>query len=341
MFDWLPYRIALMRGRADFLKICNRGERLVAASDGDIGFDCDWKWTTDLGAPKLLPNLGRSLLRTACRHDPIRLSDVPDRTNIAPAITFIIGHMGHARIPHLQLTLQSIAGQIGVSVECIVVEQDLRSTLRYLLPSWVRYVHAPPPTEDMPYCRSWGFNVGFRHARAPLLVLHDNDILVPERYAQEALRQFAKGYEVINLKRFVFSLTQRHTDEVFGGIAKLTDRSPLSIGQNLEGGGSLIIARQAYEDVGGLDETFIGWGGEDNEFWERAQTRKHWPYASMSLLHLWHPAQAGKGDGSNETLKRYYSLAKIDPTERIASLRLRDHGNMAGPWGRRTSTTSD
>jgi GT2 family glycosyltransferase len=207
--------------------------------------------------------------------------------------------------------------------------------LRDVLPAWVRYVHSPPPAADMPYCRAWAFNVGLKHARAPLLVLHDNDILVPERYAQEALRHFAKGYEVINLKRFIFSLTQRHTERVFNGTSGLADVAPLSIGQNLEGGGSLVIARQAYEDVGGLDETFIGWGGEDNEFWERAQTRRHWPYSSMSLIHLWHPAQAGKGDGNNETLKRYYSLAKIDPAERIASLLLRDQGNMAGPWGLR------
>lgn len=331
--DALRYQRAIRSQGSDFLTLCNRGERLIAAPDGDVGFDCDWPWTTDLSAPKFLPSLGRSLLRRALAHDPIRLTDAPGRLEDAPDVTFIIGHRGQARLPHLQFTLKSIAGQSGVNIECIVVEQDIQPSLRDMLPPWVRYVHAPPPASEMPYCRSWAFNVGLRHARAPLLVLHDNDILVPERYAHEALRQFAKGYEVINLKRFIFSLSQQHTESVFASTAQLADFAPLSIGQNLEGGGSLVIARQAYEEVGGLDESFIGWGGEDNEFWERAQTRKHWPFSSMSLVHLWHPAQAGKGDRENETLKRYYALAQIDPATRIAALMARQQGQMSGPCG--------
>ena len=39
--------------------------------------------------------------------------------------------------------------------------------------------------------------------------------------------------------------------------------------QNLEGGGSVAVDRAAFFAIGGFDEAFVGWGGEDNEFWER------------------------------------------------------------------------
>ena len=84
-------------------------------------------------------------------------------------------------------------------------------------------------------------------------------------YAREALRQFAKGYEVINLKRFIFSLSQQHTEKVFAGTAHLTDFAPLSIGQNLEGGGSLVIARRAYEEVGGLERGTVGFCDQNDD----------------------------------------------------------------------------
>ena len=331
--DWRRYRTSMRAAHPEYLQICNRGERLLAAPEGDIGFDCDWPWTTDLNAPKHLPWLGRQLLKRALTDDRVALRDAPVSPSESPDISFVIGHRGAARIPHLLLTLKSIAGQSQANVECIVVEQDTESRLPSVLPPWVRYIHTPPPTTTMPYCRSWAFNVGVQHARAKVLILHDNDIVVPEFYAREAARRCAQGHDFANLKRFIFYLSEMHTTEIFAERAAFEQLAPLSIGQNLEGGGSLVTTRDAYDDVGGMDETFIGWGGEDNEFWERAQTRPHWPYSYMSLVHLWHPAQAGKGNRSNETLSRYYTLAQIDPAERIRILKVRGRGASHGPFG--------
>jgi predicted glycosyltransferase involved in capsule biosynthesis len=101
--------------------------------------------------------------------------------------------------------------------------------------------------------------------------------------------------------------------------------------QNVLGGGSIAITRAAYLAIGGMDEGFVGWGGEDNEFWERAQTLRVWSYGCLPYVHLWHPSQPRKYDSANPTLIRYQSLTAIDPHKRIELLVSSNSGGFTGP----------
>lgn len=332
--DMLLYLRYLAPSDADWRAARNRSERLEPAPDA-TGYRCLWQWTSDLHAPKVIPSLGRWLMRRALADHKVVLADggaAHAGTGAAPQLTFIIGHRGMARLPHLLATLRSVAGQQGAAVECIVVEQDVESQLGPHLPAWVRLVHTPPPSTDMPYCRSWAFNVGAQHARGEVLVLHDNDMLVPQDYAAWILQRIAQGYEVVNPKRFIFYLSQGHSRAFFVGQAGLLAQPPEVIVQNLEGGGSVAITREAFARIGGMDESFIGWGGEDNEFWERAQTLHTWPWAGVPLVHLWHAAQPGKHDAGYQTARHYQTLSKIEPKERIRQLAGRPQGRLEGPF---------
>lgn len=315
--------------RGNYLSICNRQERLEAAPDG-AGYQCMWKWTSDLHAPTYLPFLGGALLKRALLEHPIRRAGQPQQT-IGPQVSFVIGHRGIDRLPHLLTTLESIAGQAGAAVECIVVEQDTQALLAGRLPAWVRHVHTPPPDPKLRYCRSWAFNVGARYATSDVIVLHDNDILVPTDYAAHILRLVSRGFEVVNLKRFIFYLAQEHSRSVMHGHAELTTMAPLSIMQNNQGGGSIAITRTAYDAIGGFDEAFVGWGGEDVEFWERACSRRVWAYAFLPVVHLWHGAQPDKADLQGESLTLYYSLARTPVEQRIANLLSSASGALSGP----------
>lgn len=331
----LPRYIALSLSRnGEYMAIRNRNELLERGADGS-GYRCLWQWASDLHAPKVFPFLGRWLCRRAFADHPIGFAAKLFAADQNPEVTFIIGHRGSERLPLLELTLASIASQDGVAVECIVVEQDLKPQLQGRLPAWVTYLHVPPPQSDMPYNRSMAFNRGAQLARGKLLILHDNDMPVPRDYAALNLAKAKEGYEVVNLKRFIFYLDQRASDDVISGRVIPPAPGIEAIVQNLQAGGSIAVTREAYTGIGGMDESFVGWGGEDNEFWERAETRRVYSFGSLPLLHLWHARQPGKGSNDPTSgQKRYWELAGTSPLARIEALRVRnrfsddtDHGS--------------
>lgn len=308
-------------GMADsWVLLCNRHERLVQDARR-IGARCDWQWTSDLHVTNVFPWLGTILLKKATRRWPIALRDtVPSQAEKAQ-VSFIIGHHGRARLPQLLTTLRSIANQREVSFECIVVEQSETPEVAELMPHWVKYVHAPPEPSVSLFCRSAAFNVGASVARGEILVLHDNDLLVPHDYALEIVARYREGNEVINLKRFIFYLTNIHSQILYSAEEFTADEAPHSIMQNAQGGGSLAIGRDAYFSIGGFDESFVGWGGEDNEFWERAQTRSLWPYGYLPLVHLWHEPQPDKLNQGRHTSELYKERSRIRVEERIVELK--------------------
>lgn len=299
----------------------NRSERLEPGP-GMRGARCLWQWTSRLHVADVFPWAGRRLLRRALEDWPIELADRPARAGGVPDISFVIGHRGRARLPLLLETLRSIAGQRDVAVECVVVEQSETPEVRDELPRWVKWVHDPCPG-DMPYNRARTFNVGTDTARSDFLVFHDNDMLVPREYAREMLRLVSEGWEIINLKRFIFYLDEAATRTIVDRRTRLETVVPDHVIQNLEAGGSAGGTREALEEIGGWDEGFVGWGGEDNEFWERALTRRAWEYGYLPIVHLWHAPQAGKGAVNVAGVSRYHERALVGPEIRIRELRER------------------
>jgi GT2 family glycosyltransferase len=323
--DYGRYRRALRAKDSAYLGICNRSERLEPAPCGR-GYRCNWQWTSDLHAPLYLPSLGVELMKRALADHPINHAAAIANLAQAPDVSFVIGHRGKERLPHLLSTIRSIAAQRGASVECILVEQSVTPETKDELPSWVRYIHTTLPYAEMPYSRAWSFNVGARLAVGKVLVLHDNDLLVPSDYAKEIVERFEEGHDVINLKRFIFYLGEVDSASTCSAEALSLDAAPTAIMQNALGG-TIAISRDAYLSIGGFDESFVGWGGEDNEFWERAQTRSCWPYGYLPFLHLWHAPQGEKLSSDRSTAKLFEKLSRVPVSERIADLASRDFGN--------------
>jgi len=267
------------------------------------------------------------LMKRALRDWPIRVSDHPGSQLGEPTISFIIAHRGSERLPHLLLTLKSIAAQRRTKFECIVVEQSPTCEVKNHLPSWARYVHTPLSNPVAAFSRSWAFNVGARNAQGEVLVLHDNDMLIPQDYASEILKHRDEGSDVINLKRFIFYLTEKDSKEILTSKRSITTATAQVVVQNLEAGGSVAISRTGYFAIGGFDEAFVGWGGEDNEFWERAQTLRVWPYGYLPIVHLWHTAQPGKHAHHRSTAALLEARSKIPASQRVAELAARKFGN--------------
>lgn len=304
IYDWPRWRRTAGRGR--WVLMHNRAESID--TDGR-GAHCRWRFTSELHIAKVYPSFGARLLAMSTRDWPIVLRDEPKPSD-APRVSFIIGHRGLERLPHLLMTLRSIAGQ-SADVECIVVEQSTSPQIESALPRWVRYLFTESRTD---YNRAATFNAGVAAARGEVVILHDNDMLVPAAYASEVLDRVRDGAQFVDLKRFIFYLDE--------GETSLAPRRVSSVVQNLQGG-SIAAVRSAYESIGGFDEEFVGWGGEDNDFWDRAATTgATYQFGYLPIVHLFHAPQPGKLQGAEApAMKRYRELENVPAEERIRRLR--------------------
>lgn len=307
--------------------LCNRGERLLRLR-GQRGVAFDWQWSSALFYCQAYPPVGQRVLARALEEWPIRFGTVPAATD-GPLVSFVIGHRGRSRLPHLLTTLGAIAGQVDCAVECVVVEQANETSIADALPRWVRHVQTALPAPDMPYSRSWAFNVGAREARGEYLILHDNDLLPPAGYAAEAVRVLARGFEAARLQRFIFYLNEADSNAVMGGNDARLTSIPTEVVQNNHGG-TIAVRRDVFFALGGYDEGFVGWGGEDNELFDRLRTRRLHEGTYLPFVHLWHPPQPGKQPG-HPNFRYYVERSKTAPTARIGELVAGSFGDARGP----------
>lgn len=318
---WLPR--ALRRGREEtWVRFCNRDERLLTNPSGR-GLDCDWKWTSDLTLGRVIPRATGLILREALSAWPIEPCEAnPAYEDRTPEVTFIVGHRGVERLPLLFATLESLRAQRGCTTEIVVVEQSTQPLLPGRLAPGVRLIHQDPLDPEMPYSRSWAFNRGAQEARGAVLVLHDNDVLAPSSYAAEIAALSRRGFEAMRLQRFVFYLGEEETERVVrtaaAGKWALESLNPASVRQNCQGA-TMAVSRAAYFRIGGHDEDFVGWGGEDNEFFDRCRLLRFHPWGYLPFVHLWHGPQPEKGRDTG-LLERFRGKMAVPADERARRL---------------------
>ncbi len=295
----------------------NRIERLSEGGDAPSRV-CDWMGTSELTVCRVFPHTAARLLRR-CLHDwPLGCGGLITPEPAAhPRISVIIPVSGVARQAPLVTALASLLRQSIREYEVIVVEQSAEPLLRGVLPAGVQYRHFPNPGGADAFNKSHMMNESVRMAKAPWVLLHDADIVVPHRYLEAILARARGGWEAVRPIRFLFYLDERRS-AAFAADAKCPSRID-RVTQNFPGG-STAITRDAYEQMGGHDERFVGWGGEDTEFLDRLRTRRVFPGHFAPALHLWHaPAQKKQsGDRNQKCLDQQMA---IPAEERILRLR--------------------
>lgn len=178
--------------------------------------------------------------------------------------------------------------------EVIVVEQDRLPTLSERLPHPnCRVIFAYNPG---PFNKAWGMNLAVRAAKHPVFVFTDADLLPPEKLDQY-ISTFQSGYALVKPYRRVIDLTPEQTQGAREGKIDLSSLTSMpqdrtGIGEHLVlCGGMFMIRHSAFVHVGGWDERFLGWGGEDDAFSYAVQRARlsTLEYDDQAVLHLWHP----------------------------------------------------
>ncbi|WP_419187453.1 glycosyltransferase family 2 protein [Stieleria bergensis] len=255
--------------------------------------------TSSLRVADRFPWAGRYLFRKALKQWSFQSSSCVSFSD-TPTISFIIPFRGQDRLPQLLAVIRSIAALPG-DVECIVVEQG-RETVIEQLPGNTRYLRvgdggsALDAQPDDQWNKCYAINQAAQVALGKILVPHDADVLVPSRYAEVICDHLiSRGQQVIYPQRFLFYLNQLDTGTLLQADAfqELAQFYPLMVKQNWTGG-TLAITRDAFDQIGGYDETFRGWNGEDYEFYDRCQLLDGWFHGYVPFVHLWHPPQPGR-----------------------------------------------
>ncbi|QIL74368.1 hypothetical protein G7048_25320 (plasmid) [Diaphorobacter sp. HDW4B] len=216
------------------------------------------------------------------------------------------------------MTTMRWLAQEAPQVPLLIVEQDTQPRLFGELPHPnFQSIFAFNPHG---FNRSWGFNVGTRMTQSKVMVFTDADLIVrgqlrPMIDACEHQYPVVKPYESVRDLSETESETlhQGHWDHVPAPRPEAL-REKLMIP-----GGMFAIRRDAFFHIGGWDERFVGWGGEDNALaikLERARIQ-----ASVipgMALHLWH----ARADAQMDQQLYQNNLALLDSLIQCSEARM-------------------
>lgn len=181
-------------------------------------------------------------------------------------------------------------------MEILIVEQDTEKKLHIDDALNVRHLFIYNP--DL-FNRSWAFNCGVNNSTKDVYVFADADIfLEKEGYIQcfEAMQRF----EAVTPNKTNISNVEIDY-EGDGQIHFLNDRRLHSFA-----GGMLILTKAAFDKIGGWDERFEGWGGEDDAMSHVIFSNLISKTFSLPNFHIDHPHQFVAGNN-----QRKYQLNRV------------------------------
>lgn len=204
--------------------------------------------------------------------------------NTPYSFTFVIGYRHKIeRLQNLRRVLDWINGFSGVEV--IIVEQDKHSKIKHLnLKAKHIFVRS-----EMPYNRSWAFNVATKYSSAPLIVFGDSDLVMHPNDFINGLNAL-KDFEMVSPYNSVIDLNQHENGLSFEQILSISraGRGETDVQKINISGGISMFRKDAIMRIGGWNEDFIGWGGEDDFQSIKVQSFLSWTEIKARCFHFYH-----------------------------------------------------
>ena len=148
----------------------------------------------------------------------------------------------------------------------------LKQKLEDALPGRVTFL-----TVEGGFSRSKLFNRAVQAAQTELLFITDADISLPPDLVEQVNRK-------TDAKRLWFPVCRA-----------MLNASGSAWEWYSEGMGVMACTKTQYNTVGGYNEAFTTWGGEDQEFYLRCWKQEYFCLRTReyNLVHHWHPSQPG------------------------------------------------
>ncbi len=181
-------------------------------------------------------------------------------------------------------------------LQVILVEQAATPSLNAAEDPLLERVELLHVYSEQAFNKSWGFNIGARLARTPWLIFADADMILPGGL-DETLDVLARGVDVVKPYSRMIDLDAAQTEALDEGVlpqAALSGEQASGrahIGEHVVlAGGVFAIQAARFGQIGGFDERFLGWGGEDDAMTLKIQrTRPSVVALDAPALHLYHP----------------------------------------------------
>jgi predicted glycosyltransferase involved in capsule biosynthesis len=155
-------------------------------------------------------------------------------------------------------------------------------------------IHLPAHGHD--FNKSLACNAGVVEAKVPVVALVDADTFISMPRFLECLHAVQDEFEVIRPFGKLIELDESETQELAGGgefpQARVIKGDEARRGERIPLGGGIVIIRTAtFLGIGGMDESFEGWGGEDDAFTSvLTRTNAHRAILETEVaFHLNHP----------------------------------------------------
>jgi predicted glycosyltransferase involved in capsule biosynthesis len=204
------------------------------------------------------------------------------------SFTYIIGYRHNPdRLNNLKKVLDWING--FANVDLILVEQDTHSKISHL-PLKARHIFLK---SDKPYNKSWGFNVAVKNAKSDIIVFADSDLIMNPNEFIEAVKLLDK-YEMVNPYTSVIDLQPNESNFQLEQLLAInrpgrgeTDHQKVPLC-----GGICIFRKSAIIRIGGWNESFMGWGAEDDFESHKVKNFLSWTECKNRCFHLYHSREA-------------------------------------------------
>ncbi len=203
-------------------------------------------------------------------------------------------------IEHLKKSAENSGAKICITL----CEENDKPNHKEKASGLVNYIHIP--SENKLMNKSLAHNCGFKYSnKAKYYLFHDIDILVQTSFFEKTILNL-KEYSVGALQTFSNRRVLNLSKELTEAIIKLKksdvdqlhqDSYGIEIPQTGAPGGSIIISKDLFIEVGGYDpEFFYGYSPEDKFFWDKIEAIQpvEFPSIDVDLFHLHHEVMIHK-----------------------------------------------